>query len=299
MEQFDKTPKFTPTPLESVVTGFAVAIAAYDGDEIHVSGSGVFVARGLVMTARHVVEHFWKELAGRPRPRPGVPVPGPFDIHLLQFPGAAAVPALWICERVWTCAATDAAFLQVVPNGGSGHVPWRGTPLLNPRPPESGERIVAFGYPSSSGRVVSREPFTIQWGLSGHTSIGEVTTVYDERRDFGFLNFPCFETNARFDGGMSGGPVFDSSGRICGLVCAALNTDDVGSFTSYGAVLWPALLQTVEFRAPGLDVKGPYGVWELSKIGYIRIDGWKDVLQRVRVERDGNGREVPFLAAEH
>lgn len=295
MTEFDKTPQFKPTPLDSVITGRAVVIAAYDGAEVHAQGTGIFVAPRLVMTAKHIVEHFWNRLASRPRPAPGVAVSAPFAIQVLQFPGDAAVPAMWVGERAWTSSATDAAFLQVVPNGESGHAPWSGTPLLKPLPPEMGERVVGFGYPASSGRVTSLEPFTVEWGLQGHTTVGQVTAVYPERRDRGLLNFPCFETNARFDGGMSGGPIFDASGRVCGLICAALNADADGPFTSYGAVLWPALLQTVDFRAPGLDVKGAYGVWELSAVGYLRIDRWREVLERVYVEQDDTGRDVPRL----
>lgn len=297
MTEFSKASTFTPTSVDSPITSLAVAIAAHDGTEFYVAGTGVFVTPGLVLTAKHVVEEFWKRMAGRPRPRAGVAAQGPFDIHVLQFPGNDSVPALWLCERVWTAKHTDVAFLQVVPNGQTGHAPWRGTPALNPYPPARGERIFAFGYPASSGQIASQEPFGIEWLLQGHTTVGQVTEVYPERRERGFLNFPCFETDARFDGGMSGGPIFDSAGRICGLICGALGGDTEGSFTSYGAVLWPALLTSIDFRAPGLDVKGPYGAWELSRVGRLRIDHWDDVLQRVIVEQDDSGAEVVRLNA--
>ena len=38
------------------------------------------------------------------------------------------------------------------------------------------------------------------------------------------LPFPCYHVGARFDAGMSGGPVFDEYGSLCGLVCASLGS---------------------------------------------------------------------------
>jgi hypothetical protein len=56
------------------------------------------------------------------------------------------------------------------------------------------------------------------------------------------LPFPCFEIEARFDPGMSGGLVIDEAGAVCGLICASLQHSDVNAPPiSYVASLWPML----------------------------------------------------------
>jgi hypothetical protein len=67
-----------------------------------------------------------------------------------------------------------------------------------------GTPIAAFGYPESSFIGRSGDELTI--GLSPSTTTGEVTAVFPEGRDRSMLPFPCYQVNARFDGGMSGGP---------------------------------------------------------------------------------------------
>ena len=41
------------------------------------------------------------------------------------------------------------------------------------------------------------------------------------------LAFPCYEINARFDPGMSGGLVVDELGAVCGLVCSTLPASQI------------------------------------------------------------------------
>jgi hypothetical protein len=55
------------------------------------------------------------------------------------------------------------------------------------------------------------------------------------------LSFPCFQVNARFDHGMSGGPVFDETGCLVGVICASLPGEDGAEHVSYVAGLAPML----------------------------------------------------------
>lgn len=289
MSQFDRTPSFKRTELESPITSHAVVVAADDGELIHAAGTGIFIAQQLIITARHVVMHFWDAIAQRPRPSHRTACN--FQIHVLQFPGSHAGPALWAAQRAWIAPFTDVAFLHVVPASKEAEqYLWPGSLRISPLPPPVGERIVGFGYPSSSARLISRTPLQhINWNLQPHTTVGEVTAIFEDQRDRSFLDFPCFETNARFDGGMSGGPLLNSAGELAGIICAALNSDEQGSFTSYGATLWPALVTSVDFEGPGLARKRPYRVWKLSKLGYMHICDWPEVLERIFVERRENG----------
>ena len=67
------------------------------------------------------------------------------------------------------------------------------------------------------------------------------------------MAFPCFRTSARFDHGMSGGPIFSQSGQVCGVICSAIKmADSDGTFTSYGSLIAPALALVMR----GIDSAG-------------------------------------------
>jgi hypothetical protein len=72
-------------------------------------------------------------------------------------------------------------------------------------------------------------------------STGTIRKIYSWTRDSFFMPFPCYQVSARFDAGMSGGPVFDESGAICGLVCSGHKPadDEDGEPISYASTLWP------------------------------------------------------------
>jgi hypothetical protein len=83
-------------------------------------------------------------------------------------------------------------------------------------------------------------------------SIGEVRKVYYARRDSSHLPFPCYQVSARFDRNMSGGPVFDEDGLLCGIVCNGMEDRPAAEAVcnviedeaeaepvSHAAALWP------------------------------------------------------------
>src|SRR5438128_339082 len=122
-------------------------------------------------------------------------------------------------RKVWLDPVLDIALCWVerpiLPNG-----PLRfRLSRLSPGLPKEGEHIIAFGYYQMAAQRENKE-------LDGKTVInyehktaltpGEIVKVYPQRRDLGLLNFPCFETNARFDPGMSGGPIWNERGSVCG-----------------------------------------------------------------------------------
>ena len=59
------------------------------------------------------------------------------------------------------------------------------------------------------------------------TSVGEVTNVYPMGRDSSMMPGPCFATNARYEGSMSGGPAFNDDGHLVGIVSSCSKGDDV------------------------------------------------------------------------
>jgi hypothetical protein len=95
--------------------------------------------------------------------------------------------------------------------------------LMNLAPPEIGDKTVGFGFHSSdASRIVMSEEGTrnIEREGKGSVTIGYVQEVHQIKRDSTRLTFPFYQVNARFDGGMSGGPVLNNDGELCGVICS-------------------------------------------------------------------------------
>jgi hypothetical protein len=88
------------------------------------------------------------------------------------------------------------------------------------------------------------------------------------------LPFPCFEVEARFDPGMSGGMVLDEQGALCGLICASLHTDDPNAPPiSYVASLWPMLKTVISVDRGDRFPRGvSYPVIDLAIDGLVAVN---------------------------
>jgi hypothetical protein len=188
-----------PTELSSPVTQVALLLVGYTETEALPLGTAVFIAAGLAMTAKHVVEEFWRQL-GDDRPFQGsTALEGNFRVVGVQYPGEEDAPALWLAEIAWGSPFTDITFLSLKPanplaeqNIGHNWV------KLDLNPPAVGDSIVGFGYSASRATKASEQ---IRLELHPTTTGGVVTEVYPEYRDRGMLQFPCFAIEAHFHRG--------------------------------------------------------------------------------------------------
>ena len=113
---------------------------------------------------------------------------------------------------------------------------------------------MGFDYHSSSGQVIRGPDGTrhIEVNTYGAATVGEVKCVHAERRDSVRLFFLCFQVNARFDGGMSGGPIVSDRGNLCGIVCSNLPPSEPdGEHVSYAATLWPLMALQININLAG------------------------------------------------
>ena len=87
------------------------------------------------------------------------------------------------------------------------------------------------------------------------------------------LPFPCYRVSARFDAGMSGGPVFDEYGSLCGLVCANVDgSHQSGESISFVTTLWPLFTLIVDGDRGDNYPRGVrYPAIELARDGQIHI----------------------------
>ena len=294
MSQFSKTPSFRVTPTLSEdhagIGELAIPILGLDGSgNDWASGTAVVVAPWLAMTARHVVEDY-QDRFGVTRAATGL------DHHFqlltcLTLKGGRDVLPLFV-GRVWYCDPIDIALLELQP---ASEFPidykWKVVPL-SLQPPSVGDRVVAFGYAASRVTGPASGVGEREWKTSPSTSVGEVLEVHQQSRDSVTLPFPCFRTNARFDGGMSGGPVFDEAGHVCGIVCSNLPpTHEHEDHASYASSLWMAMGILVNANWDRVPVGTYYTVYELAQAGVLTVTG----LENIQVIRTSAGSQSVAL----
>jgi hypothetical protein len=153
--------------------------------------------------------------------------------------------------------------------------------VLRVLPPPIGEKVVSFGYREGTIHIKkdANEIHHIELNDRPTTSIGTINQVYPYGRDRIMLPFPCFEIEARFEPGMSGGMVVDETGALCGLICASLQQSDSDAPPlSYVAALWPMLKtiisvdrgdnypRGVSYRMIDLAIDGQIAVVDLHEL---------------------------------
>jgi hypothetical protein len=282
-------PTFHRTGSEDPIANIAVPIIAHLDGESQVFGTGVIIGQHIAIVARHVFDEFIRhyfqtdiETLMRTRKRQ-------FDrlsMEALQFVKAGKGGWRWRITKFHWSRLTDVMFVQIEPTNEEQLGYRFARPTIKISPPAIGERIAAFGF-----RCLKIEPVGddgVFVCVDGFTSIGYVTDVLHVKKDDGFLSFPCFEVNARFDGGMSGGPVFDSTGRLCGIICSSLEPpaeDPNGEHISYVTTLWPMLSIPVTFNREGFPHDVSYPALELARGKFISCEGW----EKVEINYDDRG----------
>jgi hypothetical protein len=248
---------------ECAVNLFCVAAPNW----VDVYGSGVFVGPGLVLTARHNVEIFETQYqTARDRGE----CAGPLQMYAVH---AWLEPAATIGYEVigWSLAPwTDLAVLEVRPATTlPPNFRWR-VLALDLVPPRPGEHLAAFGF----DRVeVVREP-TLGVHARAVTSTGVVRDLHPAL-GLETLRGWRVQTNARFDGGMSGGPVVHNrTGRLVGVVSEGMaGTVDDEEHISFFPMLWPLMGLTVPDRRADSPPDSRRTLLDLATEGVISAIG--------------------------
>jgi hypothetical protein len=255
------------TPWETPVTEIAgVLIAGTDEADLIPLGTAFLCAPFVALTARHVVDDIFQRFEGCLPTEARGPMSSGVQLGLRS--GRSLMK--WDVMSYGYSASIDIAALVLEPASAlPAHFEWH-LPRFEVIPPFPGERITAFGFPTSTHRLVNGEA---KIGLQPHTATGDVIELHYQRRDRAVLPFPCLHTNARFDGGMSGGPVFNSSGQICGLISSNMPpaTPDE-EHSSYVSLIWPALgLGLTVEAAPPRRVTSRYHLKRLADDGAMQV----------------------------
>lgn len=273
------------------VSAAVLSLMAHDNAGTgHPSGTAFFVAPGLAVAAQHVLIDYWElfdNIEMNAETSRTLALPTGFSVLATQIINGRKV--LWDVGRMWTADPMDIAVLELQPHPGHAAPTDWALPTLRFAPPKVGDPLWAVGF--NSQQVSFQGDHGITWERSAAVAVGQVDEVHPVRRDSAFLNWPCARTNARFDGGMSGGPVIDEQGHIFGIVCSSLTASDHDEeHASYASLLWPLLglrvrtdLLPSSATAIAADTDGAVAFLDLYRYGILQSPDW----QRVTIGEDG------------
>ncbi|HTF16634.1 MAG TPA: trypsin-like peptidase domain-containing protein [Chryseolinea sp.] len=265
--------KIKDSPIYSVT----VRIVAMDKDfqNVVASGTGVVVAQNLVLTAKHVFEDFAVKFGIGKINSAGVAETDDFNIWVMfmsNHPGQ--LYHVYEVAQIHLNPYSDLALfhLNSFDKAGKNHR-YFSSPLSLVIP-SIGERVTAFGYPKSKVVVRRDEQGTSHIEINDEPSIsvGEIKDVHPEKRDNFSITFPSALTNARMDGGMSGGPVFNDEGMLIGLVCRGYDLVDDEEPISYIALLWPLMATIVELKGERIPL------YKLAEDGIVKTEGLEHII---------------------
>lgn len=257
-----------PSPMHEV----ALNLFATDGGRyVDTHGSAVLIGPGLALTAGHNVEIFGENFR---RARHRGEVDGEMQLLAVQ---TWLEPAATIVHRVrrWFAAPwTDLAVLSLQPaidqvEALPATYSWRAV-RLDLRPPQKGTEVAAFGFDNVA---VTYTEDAIEIHARGVTATGIVVDILEPLPGNAHHGWPRLQTNARFDGGMSGGPVM-SGGFACGIVSSSLPArDESEEHASFVPLLWPAMaIEIDDPRASGAEPP-TVSLLELARMGFISAVG--------------------------
>jgi len=268
---------FLKTGNEQLIHEIASPLIAQFNEEIpiYLDGTATIIGKGYGITASHVLEEFAKR-SGVQSFNDGLN----FINCILRFyisvnKGKDIIPLRVL--RAWKRPPSDITFFAfgAEPEINNSHR-WK-LPKITLLPPKVGDNIFAFGFAESETLPNTERIPTAN--VKPRTTTGTVKEVYHLKRDNSRMPFPGFLTNLRFDGGMSGGPVFNSSnGSLCGIISSSIpaNTSEE-EHSSFVSTLWPMVNIQVDitksdyFGGPNISVMDLFNRKEIiaSDIQYL------------------------------
>lgn len=263
----DTMPNFAHTGINSPVTEIGILLLSEKSGVYTSWGSGVIVGPGLAITARHVFDGL-SRYYGEQEITPGTTQGVGFSLQAIQINENGTQGLSWSIRQIAVDEDTDIAFLTLQgTNEKHQSYKWRSfrMQLLPPRP---GSVIAAFGYHHISTDFLPDG--SLQTIAHPYSARGVVEEVHLTRRDAGLLHFPCFRTNARFDGGMSGGLVVSQEGLLCGLICSNLPpVSEDEHHVSYVSSLWLCMGTLLSWDRVGHPANVTYPAMDLVTGGIL------------------------------
>lgn len=234
-----------------------LALCAYREGVYYPSGTAIMVGPMLAMTARHVLEDYFEEYDNTNFNHEPIEITAGFTVMAMHHETGAT----WECNKFYFLhGRPDIVFIHLRYYNDLSKTVQVNTPIVDLNVPKEGEMIYAFGYIAPENDADKNNENRIQFGPTtdsiriGAFSEGSIIKVHEMYRDTGRLNWPCFHTNARFDGGMSGGPIFNMKHKLIGLVCSNMPpSNDEEDHVSYGTLLYPSMIIPMAIPYAGFE----------------------------------------------
>ena len=244
--------------------GVLLSLVINVNGETYVHGSGVLVAPGVALAARHVVEPFFDVMQNE-------------SATLTCTSITENQLMLWKCHNIHIISK-ELDIVVLILNYCSDFPPGNifRMAAITTRMPDLGEHVTMVGFTVNEITSSLQNP---GFSVSGHvrTSTGIITACYPNGRDRVMMPGPALEINTSASGGMSGGPVFDQYGHLVGLVSTSWSADDhIGPTTI--SLLWPILVSPINAVWPnGVHVPGR----PLSEFGPLCWIDRSDAIERI------------------
>ena len=268
---FSKEPKFTKHNSDGVVTSVALQLLAIrllpeGGCDYDPRGTAVLLSSGFALTASHVVKDTINNF--------GITNDGAqFTMVACQVIGNGNTGVLFSIREITLVPNTDLALLRISLYSKPPEWYQHTAAAFSLMIPRIGDRMSAFGYCAPEVKV---DPKDIMIDRTPATSVGEVTDVHALSRDKYLAPWPCFTTNARYEGSMSGGPVFNDEGHVCGIISTCMKGHDGLPDYSVVSLLWPLMGVEIQERIDGETDLKKYTIRRLAERGvYHNIIGWE------------------------
>lgn len=168
---------------------------------------------------------------------------------------------------------------------------------IHPGLPAIGSRIAAIGYYEMEGYLSTENEPLVNYATRTALASGTIQEIHPEYRDRGMLKFPCFRTNARFEPGMSGGPIFTEDGSVCGVVCAGEKLiEQPSDYNTYGSLIWPIFGCEIESANNSSTKLEPILIYDLAREGHISTD---ETLEQIKVVKNPDGTTTTSVRASN
>lgn len=226
----------------SVEATLACPVLVTSNGQQTVLGTATFLTPGMFLTAKHVIEDTPIGTAGNK-----------IEIWHMRKGGKALI---WKVEHtlslsdydvsILLCSSVPAETIALIKDHAFGRV------SIDLHAPTIGDRVRALGYPFPKSTTPDK-PFFLDdahdisyvHDISLWSMGGKVEEIYYQGA--GLVKNPCFQTDAAIDRGMSGGPVLNKNGFLCGIVSSGIEpTDEAPFYTAFVSLLAQAFITELD-----------------------------------------------------